>query len=135
MWQPLSYMPGYEINRDGEVRLCGTWRLVPQSLHPTAKGKGPYISVQLDCGTRAAHVANLMDETFGPGSAVQAGLPAPDLAKAQQVRANGGHTRAHGKRRCHDCGKPTTNYRCDVCWRKRRGFAEAGESSWMEDVL
>jgi len=23
-------------------------------------------------------------------------------------------------RRCHDCGKPTFNYRCEECWRKLR---------------
>ena len=23
------------------------------------------------------------------------------------------------QRRCHDCGKPCTNYRCTSCWRKR----------------
>ena len=23
-----------------------------------------------------------------------------------------------GKRRCHDCGKPTTDYRCPACRRK-----------------
>jgi|GEM_PF-6374616 hypothetical protein len=25
-------------------------------------------------------------------------------------------------RRCHDCGKPCNNYRCEACWRRRRGF-------------
>lgn len=29
--------------------------------------------------------------------------------------------RATSKRRCHDCGKPTHNYRCNVCWKKLRG--------------
>lgn len=24
------------------------------------------------------------------------------------------------KRRCHDCGTPTYNYRCEKCWRKHR---------------
>ena len=24
-------------------------------------------------------------------------------------------------RRCHDCGRPTNNYRCDECWKKIRG--------------
>lgn len=23
-------------------------------------------------------------------------------------------------RRCHDCGRPTNNYRCAACWRKLR---------------
>lgn len=24
-----------------------------------------------------------------------------------------------GTRHCHDCGRPTTNYRCHECWVKR----------------
>lgn len=24
------------------------------------------------------------------------------------------------KRKCHDCGKPTNNYRCSACWAKIR---------------
>ncbi len=31
-------------------------------------------------------------------------------------------------RRCHDCGAPTYNYRCDECWRKIRGWA-------LEDLI
>ena len=32
-----------------------------------------------------------------------------------------------GMRRCHDCGKPTTNYRCPKClsvWRRKYGISE-----------
>lgn len=29
--------------------------------------------------------------------------------------------RATTKRVCHDCGKPTYNYRCNSCWKKIRG--------------
>jgi len=31
--------------------------------------------------------------------------------------------RQNSKRCCTDCGKPTTDYRCDACWRKLRGMA------------
>ena len=38
------------------------------------------------------------------------------------------------KRVCTDCGKPTTNYRCEKCWKKRRGFgAEDMEITSTED--
>ena len=33
-------------------------------------------------------------------------------------------------RRCHDCGHPTSNYRCNECWKKLRekgGYLPAGE--------
>lgn len=34
--------------------------------------------------------------------------------------------RQASKRRCTDCGKPTHNYRCEKCWKKRRGFGFEG---------
>jgi len=34
---------------------------------------------------------------------------------------------------CHDCGKPTTNYRCDECWAKIRGVKHGRPST--EDIL
>jgi hypothetical protein len=30
------------------------------------------------------------------------------------------------KRKCHDCGKPTNNYRCQSCWEKLRSESETG---------
>lgn len=30
------------------------------------------------------------------------------------------------KRKCHDCGKPTNNYRCSACWEKLRSEYETG---------
>ena len=40
-------------------------------------------------------------------------------------------------RRCHDCGRPTTDYRCPRCWarlRSRGGYAPKGEASDMDTV-
>jgi len=37
------------------------------------------------------------------------------------------------RRRCHDCGKPTNNYRCEECWRKIRGYL--GEEKTGEEWL
>ena len=28
------------------------------------------------------------------------------------------------KRKCHDCGTPSNNYRCERCWHKKRGFGQ-----------
>lgn len=39
------------------------------------------------------------------------------------------------KRRCHDCGKPTSNYRCEDCWQKLRvkhGLNQSGEVNVAE---
>ena len=40
-------------------------------------------------------------------------------------------------RRCHDCGRPTTDYRCPWCWarlRSRGGYAPKGDASDMDTV-
>ena len=40
-------------------------------------------------------------------------------------------------RRCHDCGRPTTDYRCPRCWARLRrtgGYAPTGEVSDMDTV-
>lgn len=40
-------------------------------------------------------------------------------------------------RRCHDCGRPTTDYRCPRCWarlRSRGGYAPMGDASDMDTV-
>ena len=40
-------------------------------------------------------------------------------------------------RRCHDCGRPTTDYRCPRCWarlRSRGGYSPTGEVSDMDTV-
>ncbi|MCL1939562.1 MAG: hypothetical protein FWG04_02740 [Desulfovibrionaceae bacterium] len=35
-------------------------------------------------------------------------------------------------RACTDCGKPTPNYRCERCWKKRRGFGFANSGDVPE---
>lgn len=40
-------------------------------------------------------------------------------------------------RRCHDCGRPTSDYRCPRCWarlRSRGGYAPMGDTSDMDTV-
>lgn len=40
-------------------------------------------------------------------------------------------------RRCHDCGAPTTDYRCSRCWARLRragGYSPTGEASDMDTV-
>lgn len=40
-------------------------------------------------------------------------------------------------RRCHDCGRPTTDYRCPRCWARLRragGYSPTGEVSDMDTV-
>lgn len=43
-----------------------------------------------------------------------------EVADAENVRKKYGLSVQKYTRRCHDCGKPTNNYRCDKCWQKWR---------------
>lgn len=42
------------------------------------------------------------------------------------------------KRRCHDCGKPCNNYRCEKCWAKIRNgsdyYVNPGTHNVMESM-
>ena len=44
-------------------------------------------------------------------------------AKRIRKMNNSQDTKMKATRRCHDCGKPTNNYRCEECWAKLRGRA------------
>lgn len=37
-------------------------------------------------------------------------------------------------RRCHDCGRPTTDYRCPACWAKLRSRGGYGLASLQSDI-
>lgn len=39
-------------------------------------------------------------------------------------------------RACHDCGRPTADYRCSACWEKfRQRYGVAADEECMEDFL
>ncbi len=57
-----------------------------------------------------------------------AGAFATQERMEEQNRYNGElqnlpEVKAKRRRRCTTCGAPTTNYRCEDCWRKLRGFS------------
>lgn len=52
----------------------------------------------------------------------------------REALREGASLRQTAKRQCTDCGKPTTQYRCEKCWRKLRGFGfeASGDGSEAE---
>ena len=55
--------------------------------------------------------------------------------RARSIRTGG--SQMEPTRRCHDCGRPTTDYRCPRCWarlRSRGGYSPTGEVSDMDTV-
>lgn len=138
-WREISYFPGLEINRQGAVRNKETLAAVSSRKH--------YNSSHIDAiqrEGRSSQINILLEEAFGPGAAEAAGFPQPDMEKVHAARERAENVRqgliapkaktgldapTFGKRKCTDCGKPTTQYRCEKCWKKRRGFGfeDAGD--------
>ena len=55
--------------------------------------------------------------------------------RARSIRTGG--SQKEPTRRCHDCGRPTTDYRCPRCWARLRrtgGYSPTGEASDMDTV-
>lgn len=131
-WRPCVGVPGYEINRRGDVRSAIACRILPQRYqgdHPV-----PYVYVTVRGNGTARKIHVMLEETFGPGAAAAAGYPTPDLAQVSGIRdAARLRQERGGNRHCHDCGKPTYNYRCNRCWKRLRGYA-VGEESAAEEA-
>lgn len=139
-FEPITDFPGYEINREGDVRKVSGQLL---TVRHTSSGK-PFFSLRYGRQYRSRSVNVLLFETFGPGAATAAGHPEPDMnrVKAQRKlaqrprsgRSLGDDYRPGPTRRCHDCGKPTSNYRCNECWEKIRGFGQEAASEYHTDL-
>lgn len=117
---PVPGSGGYRINRAGELI--------------NARGKRHRLDKRnyYALGHSKVSVSRLLYLTFGPGAATAAGYPEPEpLDTARQKRAAMQDYGAHCQRHCHDCGRPTNNYRCNACWALLRGSAApVEESEW-----
>lgn len=122
---PVPGYPGYHINREG-IGLGRSGR--PLKVHRPEEPAGGSYAV----GHTSVSVARLLELAFGPGAAVAAGFPAPKPVDAKRrARTGVRHFGTHASRHCHDCGRPTNDYRCPACWARLRGSAaEAEESEW-----
>lgn len=120
---PLPGLDGYYINREGVcLGRSGRPLTVHRSEYPSGGG--------YTLGHTYASIGRLLNMTFGPGAAVAAGYPEPKpIDPARQSRGGIRQPCQETKRRCHDCGRPTNDYRCPKCWARLRGSAAAVEES------
>ena len=128
---PLPGYPGFEINRAGVVRDA---QGNPLFLYSKREENVPFYRLN----GRSRRVNGLLYEAFGPGAAGDAGWPEPGLkqmAAAQKPRPVREEVSAGALRRCHDCGRPTVNYRCEACWRKMRGYGQEGAAERASGTL
>lgn len=61
------------------------------------------------------------------GNGPLAARPASSAGKMPARAGAGTRTAGTGGRVCHDCGRPTTDYRCEAClgkWRKKHGVVD-----------
>lgn len=131
---PIPEFPGYEIDRAGHVRRADSKGVLELQHRPSGS---TFVNMRQGPGKwRSRSINVLLVETFGAGAAASAGLPEPDMgwiakqrelcARPRSGKSLGGDATPHRKtRRCHDCGRPTNQYRCDRCWKKLRGFGFA----------
>ena len=110
------------------------WRCsVPRAERVPAPGGTPW-SADEDAALRRmcaegvtwVEMARRMDGRTSRGCQMRARLLGIRRAAGQKEEAPAGML---SRRRCHDCGKPTTDYRCPSClaaWRRRNGVPAAG---------
>jgi hypothetical protein len=137
-WAVIAVFPDYEIDRAGDVRSVRTRQAIQRRERDSDRGGAAraYVSICTGPGSYTSRQVNvLLEETFGAGAAEAAGFPAPvwghvlrgrGAVERRRLTAEGTPRvrRSVSARRCHDCGKRTTDYRCPACWSKVRGFAE-----------
>lgn len=127
----LPGYPGFEINRAGAVRDAqGNL----QFLYSKGAENVPYYRLP----GHARRVNGLLYTVFGSGAASAAGYPEPNpkqMAAARKPRLRREEVSSATPRRCHDCGRPTANYRCDACWRKMRGYGQDGATERASGTL
>lgn len=128
-WMLIESLPGFQINRQGEIRdISGN---KPVNIRYRSDTRAAFVTVICTNGQRISRtVAVLLHETFGPGAATDAGYKEPDITRmkasrkawARQEKNHGGKVRySEGqipRRKCHDCGAPTVDYRCTSCRKK-----------------
>ena len=119
----LVEFPEYEISRAGVVRRVGG-RAVSARVK---QGSGvQWVQLSRDYKQYGRTLSVLLVEAFGPGAAQAAGIKEPDMRRVGRSRGRVG--RAKSTRVCHNCGRPTANFRCDECWRGIRGYGAAAAS-------
>lgn len=120
---PIPECPGYAIDRMGVIRDPDG----KEKERGTGKSGIPNILIN----GRHRRLNILLCLAFGPGAATAAGLPEPDSKRFARrsddnIAVNPPFLRNLEKKQgrcCHDCGRPTRDYRCPACWRKLRGFS------------
>lgn len=142
-WRDVPGYPGYQVSARGGLRTS-TGYVLPRRGKRYALHRSGVIT-RLTPGDLLALAWPSVESTPEPqmpppDAGAGSSSPAPEVAPAgpeaarhkSQTRPRGG-IRMYGarpKRHCHDCGRPTNNYRCDACWARLRGYAPDDAGEW-----
>ena len=81
-WLPVEYLPGYEINRKGELRGRTGRRITPALERQGV----PVYRVVIDGQRRGGSANAFLEEAFGTGAANAAGMPQPNMDVVLRAR-------------------------------------------------
>lgn len=134
-WRDVPGYPGYQVSERGGLRT-GTGYVLPRrgrrySLHRA----GQVVRLEPEeLMALAWPVIKDLPDSVPPASEPSLTEPAaPPREGAKGPAQPRGKIRRFGNRetrRCHDCGKPTNNYRCDACWARLRGYEPGDAGEW-----
>jgi len=127
---PIPGMEQFAINRSGRVfnRKTGrtyAWQCIREGSQ----------SPRVRLGEKWLSVSKLLVMTFGPRAYIEAGVAAPRGSKDDLSSRK--YSTPKPKRRCHDCKKPTDDYRCPECrrlWRLKNDVVLSDEGCDVETV-
>lgn len=130
---PVPALQEVFVDRTGKALLNQRGKLKTLKMYKGSSRKPYYMILGA-----VTPVSLLLVLAFGPGAASQAGYDEPDARLIECALNNTGqnaHAKVEGSvamRFCHDCGKPTSDYRCPLCWSKLRGFIVRDCGEWNE---
>ena len=119
-----------EMNKSGIVRIkenMGTYS--GKYLLPIIRNGAPEIPYYKTTKNHAMKVSRLYREVWGEYLTTGAAwtYTVREMVKNENKKSSNHNRPArrirmrHNERPCHDCGKPTVNYRCAECWLAIRG--------------
>ena len=131
-WRPIPGHPNYQMSDQGRVRHAKHGKLVDPRVSNYVKQTGVSYYIYVDAVRGHRWVAEKWYALTWPELPMikftdhwrEWVIKFNDVPKRQPKTER--KPRA-GKRPCTDCGKPTTDYRCSKCWKKRRATATGAE--------
>lgn len=115
-FRPIPGYPGYGIDRKGNVFGKRGRLLKPDQ-------NGGYLLIDANGRMARPSVGAIMQAVWPEAAPAKMAMPADRPKQTARHEAKSKpqakpKAQAKMRRKCHDCGKPTADYRCPECWKK-----------------